>query len=75
MNICELIEACGVQNARLQFIDQCAATLNYNHKAGTKITFSTDVPLTPKGPEKFGIVIWLDREAVADAQRKAKAPA
>lgn len=65
MNICELIESCGgPEKAKVQFLDQCADTLDYHHKRGTKITFGTDVGLTPDGPCEFGIVVWLDRDEV-----------
>lgn len=68
MNICELIERCGgPEKAGIQFIDQCADSLDYNHKRGTRITFGTNQALTPEGTVKLGIVVWLDRDAVKAA--------
>lgn len=72
MNICELIEAVGVDQVGIQFLDRCADSLNFHAKHGTRITFGTEEPLNLQGTERFGIVVWLDRKAVAAAQAKAK---
>ena len=62
MKMSELILAIGDDNVEFQNLDSCADKLNYNHKSGTKITFGTDMPLTPEGTKKLGLVIWLDRD-------------
>ncbi len=72
MKMSELILAIGDDNVEFQNLDQCADTLNYNAKSGTKITFGTQRALTPNGTDKLGLVLWLDREAVAAAIAKEK---
>lgn len=72
MNICELIEEVGVDTVGVQYIDKCADALNYDAKRGTRITFGTEEPLNLQGTERLGIVVWLDRKAVAAAVAKAK---
>lgn len=67
MKLSALILAIGEDKIGIQTLDNCATTLNYSAKSGTKITFGTDQPLTPNGTEKLGIVIWLDRDAVKKA--------
>lgn len=71
MNIAELITECGVDKVGVQYLDQCADTLNMNG-ATTRITFGTEQPLTPNGTDKLGIVVWIDRQDVADALAKAR---
>jgi hypothetical protein len=72
MKLSELITAVGDENVGIQNLDQCAIDLNWSAKKGTKITFGTDQVLTPEGLPKLGMVVWLDRKAVADALAKAK---
>lgn len=72
MNISDLIKTIGDDNVQIQFLDQCADSLNYNHKSGTKITFGTPIALTPNGTDKLGIVVWMDRDAVKAAIAKSK---
>lgn len=74
MNICELIDAVGGPDAvRVQFLDQCADDLNWSAKNNiTRIRFGVEQALTPNGTEKFGIVVWLDREAVDAAISRAR---
>lgn len=73
MTLSELIIACGDEKVEFQNLDQCAMTLDWTRKSGTKITFGTEEPITPgEGTQRLGLVIWLDRKAVADAVAKAK---
>lgn len=68
MKLSELITAIGDDNICLQSIDQCADTLDWSAKKGTRITFHTEIGLHPtKGTDKLGIVVWLDRDAVKKA--------
>lgn len=73
MNICELIEAVGVDKVGIQFLDRCADSLNFDEKRGTRITFVTEEPLNLQGTERLGMVVWLDRKAVDAAQAEPKA--
>ncbi len=72
MKLSELILAIGDDNVRIQNLDVCADTLDWTAKRGTVIKFGTEVRLTPNGLDKLGMVVWLDRDAVAAAM-KAKA--
>lgn len=73
MKMSELILAIGDDNVEFQNLDSCADSLNYSAKKGTKITFGTDMPLTPEGTRKLGLVLWLDRDAVKEAIEKEAA--
>lgn len=59
-----LVTAIGDAKIRIQNLDDCAFTLDWSAKKGTKITFGTDVALTPNGTELLGLVLWLPRDAV-----------
>lgn len=64
MKLSELIAAVGDDKVSFQNLDSCATTLDYKAKGGTRITFGTEEPLTPKGTDRLGLVVWLDRKAV-----------
>lgn len=72
MKLSQLILAIGDENVAIQNLDQCADTLDWTAKKGTKIKFGTEVPLTPNGTAKLGLVVWLDRDAVAAAMSVKK---
>ena len=72
MRMTELMLAIGDDNIEFQNLDHCATALNYNKGTGTKITFGTSRPLTPDGTDKLGLIVWLDRKAVADAVAASK---
>ena len=72
MNISELLAAIGNDNVQWQSLDQCADALTMNGDT-TRITFGTEQRLTLSGTERYGMVIWLDRQAIADALAKEKA--
>lgn len=67
MKMSELILAVGDDNVQFQNLDHCASDLNYSAKNGTKITFGTEQPVNLDGTVKLGLVLWLDRDAVAKA--------
>ena len=67
MKMSELILAVGDDNVQFQNLDNCATSLNYSAKSGTKITFGTEQPLTPDGTERLGLVVWLPRDVVKKA--------
>jgi hypothetical protein len=73
MKMSELILAIGDDNVQFQNLDHSATALNYNASGGTKITFGTDQAITPQGTTKLGLVLWLDRDAVAAALAKSSA--
>jgi hypothetical protein len=75
MNLAELIAKMG-DDVRFQNLDQCADSLDYNHKKGTKITFGTDMSIHhERGTERLGLVVWLDRKKVQEAIDEAKSKA
>lgn len=66
MKMSELILAIGDDNVEFQNLDHCSTSLNMQG-SDTKITFGTQRRLTPEGTDKLGLILWLDRKAVADA--------
>jgi hypothetical protein len=74
MNINELINECGgPDKVRLQYLDQCGISFDWTAKSGSKITFGSDVPITPDGTKLLGIILWLPRDQVKAAIEKARA--
>ena len=75
MDIAELIKAVGVEKVGVQFLDQCSTKMNWHHKRGADISFSSDVGITPEGTEKLGVIVWMDRaevRRVIDAERASQ---
>lgn len=74
MTLSELIAAYGDDKIQTQILDECAKSLDYHHKKGTTITFGTTMNIhADQGTEKLGIVIWLDRDRVAEIVKQSKA--
>jgi hypothetical protein len=72
LSLTDLIVAVG-DDVQFQNLDNCAKTLDYHHKKGTTITFGTDMNIAgERGTEKLGLVVWLDREKVAEILEKSK---
>lgn len=71
MKLSDLIAAYGDDKVQFQNLDHCADKLNMNG-ATTKITFGTEQRLNLKGTEKLGLVVWLDRDRVAEIMEKIK---
>lgn len=65
IKLSELIAAYGDDKVQFQNLDQCAEKLNMN-KGVTKITFSTEQPNNFDRMERLGLVVWFDREKVAE---------
>lgn len=76
MKLSELIARYGDDRVQFQNLDHCAIDLNMSKK-GTRITFGTEQRIGLKGTDQLGLVVWLDREAVAKivADNKAEAEA
>lgn len=72
MKLSELIARYGDDRVQFQNLDQCATDLNMSKK-GTKITFGTEQRIGVKGTEQLGLVVWLDRNAVAEIVAASKA--
>jgi hypothetical protein len=74
MTVTELIAAVGGdENIRFQPLDACALSLDWTAKSGSKITFGSDVAITPEGTVQLGLIVWFDRAAVKAALTKARA--
>lgn len=68
MNLSELILAIGDANVKFQNLDDCAISLDWSIKKGSRITFGTPEVITPgEGTVNLGLLVWLNRQAVADA--------
>lgn len=73
MKLSELIIACGDDKVEFQNLDHCLMSIDYSAKKGTRISFGTEIRILPdRGTEKLGLIVWLDRKAVADAVAAAK---
>jgi hypothetical protein len=73
VNVTELIAAVGGDDKIcIQPLDACAVSLDWSAKSGSKITFRSDVHITPDGTEKLGLVVWFPRAEVQAALAKAR---
>lgn len=63
MKISELIAAYGDDNVQFQILDDAIDRITVN-KGTAKITFGAEQPISMNGPDKLGLVIWLDRARV-----------
>lgn len=71
LKLSELIAAYGDDKVQFQNLDQCAETLNMN-KGVTKITFGTEQPINLDGMQRLGLVVWFDRDKVAEIVAASK---
>lgn len=72
MKMSELIARYGDSRIKFQNLDECARDLNMT-KNGTRISFVTEQRVNLKGTEQLGLVLWLDRDAVAEIVKQSKA--
>src|SRR3990167_8638742 len=72
LKLSELLANYGDDKVQFQNLDQCAIDLNYSAKKGTKITFGTEQPVTFKGTEKLGLIVWFDRDRIAEIVSQSK---
>lgn len=69
----DLLVALGNDNIGFQNLDQSLTKADWSAKSGVaKITFETEQPLSPEGPEKLGLVLWLDRSLVSETMARLK---
>lgn len=66
MKLSKLIEEYGDDSVQFQALDGCAISMKYDHKKGTTITFGTPESVGPNGTKKMGLVVWMDRDRVAE---------
>lgn len=69
----ELFAAYGDDKVQFQNLDQCCNTIDFHHKKGTTITFGTTEKIGVNGMERLGLVVWLDRDRVAEIVAASKA--
>lgn len=65
MKLSELLAAYGDDKVQFQNLDHCIDKMNMNGSI-TKITFGAEQRLNLDGTEKLGLVVWLDRDRVAE---------
>lgn len=70
-----LINAIGDENLRFQNLDHSLINADWTARKGAKITFGTEETITPNGPDKLGLILWLDRTQVAEVMARLKAEA
>jgi len=76
LKLSELITSYGDDKIEFQNLDQCIDTLDWNGKTGvTKIKFGAEQPINSQGTEKLGLVVWFDRDRVAEIVAASKAGA
>lgn len=66
MNVADLISRVGPENIDVDFLDT-NFTRSKAKPGETTITFKTGQPMSSKGTEKMGVILWLDREDVQKA--------
>lgn len=71
MKMSELIARYGDESVQFQNLDACATSLNMA-KSGTKITFGTEQRIGLNGTDKLGLVLWFDRERIAEIMADLK---
>jgi hypothetical protein len=71
MNLSELIAKYGVDKVSLQKLDDCVEKMTMTPK-GTKASFVTSEKVDFNGFTKLGLIVWLDREKVAEILAAAK---
>lgn len=71
MKLSELIAAYGDDKVQFQNLDHSLINLNMNNGA-SKITFGTEQTVNLDGTTKLGLVVWLDRDRVAELMTAAK---
>lgn len=73
MGLIQLLTDIGDENIKVQYIDECTSQYNYTAKRGNKLTVHTDEEFDSRGMQRFGIVLWVDREKLKEAQRAVQA--
>lgn len=71
MKLSELVAAYGDDKVQFQNLDHCGRDLNMGKK-GTSITFMTEQRLNLKGTEQLGLILWFDRETIAEIMAESK---
>ena len=71
LKLSELIAAYGDDKVECQKLDDCVENFNLT-KHGTKATFGTSVGFDLNGFTKLGLIVWLDRERVAEIVAQSK---
>lgn len=71
MKLSELIAAYGDDVVQFQNLDQSLISLHMKDGV-SKITFGTEQPVNMGGPDKLGLIVWLDRKKVAEIIARSK---
>lgn len=65
MKLSELIAKYGDENIQFQPLDKCVIEMNVTKK-GTTAKFGTEETFDLKGFKKMGLIVWMDRDKVAE---------
>lgn len=71
-SITELLAAVGEENIKVQYIDECASGMQMTKRQGNKLTVHTDEPFGLNGMQRFGFVLWVDRDKLAGAAQQTQ---
>jgi len=74
VNLSSLIAAVGDDNVKFQNLDECMQGATRTKRDGNRVTFCTDQPFSMDGMQRLGLVLWLDRDAVAAALNSQPTP-
>ena len=66
----ELVQSVGDQNIAVQPIDGCCVQMRYT-RTGTKLTIETGEGFSARGLNRFGLVLWMDRDKAVAALKGA----
>lgn len=78
MNLLELIEEIGMENADLQVLSQALTGAKARGKAETVFSFVSDETIANvcppfEKPKRAGLVLWIDSDKLQEAASKLKA--
>lgn len=73
VSMTSLLNAIGDDGISFQNLDHSLINADWSAKKVSKITFGTDQTVTLEGTEKLGLVLWLDRNQVAETMARLKA--
>lgn len=73
MSLIQLLTAIGDESIKVQYIDECTSGMQMTKRQGNKLTVHTDERFTLRGMDRFGFVLWVDREKLEEAESAAQA--
>lgn len=71
MGLLQLLSTIGDGKIKVQYIDECTSGMRMTKTQGNKLTVHTDEPFDHRGMQRFGFVLWVDRDALEEAQKRS----